>query len=97
MRLVQSPGSAMKLFECQACGHPLYFENTSCGSCGRSLDLKPEASHGRTGSEPVASAHDRRHDNAQVRAKDPARLCATGQGAAAEFIPRSPTIDWLPP
>jgi hypothetical protein len=27
----------MKLFECQACGHPLYFENTSCGSCGRSL------------------------------------------------------------
>jgi hypothetical protein len=27
----------MKLFECQACGQPLYFENTSCESCGRRL------------------------------------------------------------
>ncbi len=27
----------MRLFECQACGQPLYFENTSCESCGRRL------------------------------------------------------------
>ncbi|MCC7271461.1 MAG: putative zinc-binding peptidase [Alphaproteobacteria bacterium] len=27
----------MKLFECQACGQPLYFENTGCESCGRRL------------------------------------------------------------
>ena len=27
----------MKLFECQHCGQPLYFENTKCGSCGRAL------------------------------------------------------------
>src|SRR5258706_13186083 len=27
----------MKLFECQNCGQPLYFENTRCESCGRSL------------------------------------------------------------
>ncbi len=27
----------MKLFECQHCGQPLYFENTLCESCGRRL------------------------------------------------------------
>jgi hypothetical protein len=27
----------MKLFECQACGQPLYFENTLCESCRRRL------------------------------------------------------------
>jgi hypothetical protein len=32
----------MRLFECQACGHPLYFENTSCDSCGRSLGYLPD-------------------------------------------------------
>ena len=31
----------MKLFECQACGQPLYFENTQCGSCGRRLGYHP--------------------------------------------------------
>jgi hypothetical protein len=31
----------MKLFECQNCGNPLYFENTRCQSCGRSLGYLP--------------------------------------------------------
>lgn len=31
----------MKLFECQACGQPLYFENTHCESCGRQLGFLP--------------------------------------------------------
>lgn len=31
----------MKLFECQACGQPLYFENSSCESCGRRLGCVP--------------------------------------------------------
>jgi hypothetical protein len=31
----------MKLFECQACGQPLYFENTRCKSCGRRLGYLP--------------------------------------------------------
>ncbi len=31
----------MKLFECQACGQPLYFENTQCESCGRRLGYLP--------------------------------------------------------
>jgi hypothetical protein len=32
----------MKLFECQNCGQPLYFENTSCESCGLPLGYLPE-------------------------------------------------------
>jgi hypothetical protein len=31
----------MKLFECQNCGQPLYFENTQCVSCGLSLGYLP--------------------------------------------------------
>ena len=33
----------MKLFECLACGQPLYFENTSCESCGRRLGFLPNS------------------------------------------------------
>ena len=32
----------MKLFECQNCGKSLYFENTSCESCGLRLGYLPE-------------------------------------------------------
>jgi len=31
----------MKLFECQHCGQPLYFENTHCEGCGRRLGYLP--------------------------------------------------------
>jgi hypothetical protein len=31
----------MKLFECQNCRQPLYFENTRCESCGRDLGYLP--------------------------------------------------------
>src|SRR5262249_3474188 len=31
----------MKLFECQHCGQPLYFENTHCEGCGRRLGYSP--------------------------------------------------------
>jgi hypothetical protein len=32
----------MKIFECQNCGQPLYFENTRCESCGLALGYLPE-------------------------------------------------------
>ncbi len=32
----------MKLFECQNCGQPLYFENTVCESCGLRLGYIPD-------------------------------------------------------
>ena len=31
----------MRIFECQNCGQPLYFENTRCESCGRGLAICP--------------------------------------------------------
>jgi hypothetical protein len=40
----------MKLFECQNCGQPLYFENTSCESCGLRLGYLP-------GNEIVSALH----------------------------------------
>ena len=32
----------MKLFECQCCGQPLYFENTACLRCGRAIGYLPQ-------------------------------------------------------
>ena len=32
----------MKLFQCQACGNPLYFENVSCLACGHDVGFLPE-------------------------------------------------------
>lgn len=32
----------MKLFECLGCSQPVYFENTTCESCGRRLGYLPE-------------------------------------------------------
>ena len=34
-------GKPMKLFECQNCDQPLYFENTRCESCGLTLGYLP--------------------------------------------------------
>jgi hypothetical protein len=31
----------MKLFECEACGQPLCFENPHCESCGHQLGFTP--------------------------------------------------------
>jgi hypothetical protein len=33
----------VKLFQCQACGQVLHFENTRCESCGRTLGYLPDA------------------------------------------------------
>lgn len=36
------PQLPMKLFACQACGQPFYFENTRCESCGRTLGFQAD-------------------------------------------------------
>jgi hypothetical protein len=40
--LFSNARQAMKLFECQHCGQPLFFENTRCENCGHSLGYLPE-------------------------------------------------------
>ena len=35
----------MKLFECQHCGQPLFFDNKRCESCGYSLGYLPDQRH----------------------------------------------------
>jgi hypothetical protein len=40
--LFSNAGQVMKLFECQHCGQPLFFENTRCENCGHSLGYLPE-------------------------------------------------------
>ena len=37
----------MKLFECQNCGHALYFENTACERCHHKLGYLPETKHSK--------------------------------------------------
>jgi hypothetical protein len=37
-----SSENALKLFQCQNCGQPLYFENTRCERCGLALGYLPE-------------------------------------------------------
>jgi len=47
----------MKLFQCQNCGQPLYFENTRCERCGLSLGYLP-AREAMTALKPHAGAGD---------------------------------------
>ncbi|HOY13587.1 MAG TPA: putative zinc-binding metallopeptidase [Saprospiraceae bacterium] len=35
----------MKVFKCQNCAHPVYFENTKCLQCGSSLGFEYQSSH----------------------------------------------------
>src|SRR5712675_2117981 len=82
---------SMKLFECQNCGHPLYFENTRCESCGLRLGylpareqisaLQPDQERWRALATP--NEHYRFCDNAEyevcnwlVRAGSTERYCA---------------------
>src|ERR1700749_2468078 len=81
----------MKLFECQHCGAPLYFENTRCESCGRSLGylprqgvvtaLEPERSGLRALADPRTAYRlcaNAEHNvcNWLIEAKDPELYCA---------------------
>jgi hypothetical protein len=58
----------MKLFECQNCGQPLYFENTRCESCGLTLGYLParEIVTARCGRMPGCGRHSRRRTDVIV-------------------------------
>ena len=70
----------MKLFECQHCGQPLYFENSSCESCGRRL--------GYLVSEETISALEPNGDlwRALARPDRPYRMCANAVHDACNWL-----------
>jgi len=77
----------MKLFECQACGQPLYFENTHCESCGRRLGFLPHRQE-ITALEP---------DGAQWRPlaepERPVRFCVNAEHDACNWLVPAASAD----
>jgi hypothetical protein len=72
----------MKLFECQACGQPLYFENDGCESCGRSVGFLSDRQ--------VLSALDTgeggRTFDALASPERPVRFCANAEHQACNWL-----------
>lgn len=77
----------MKLFECQHCRQPLYFEGTRCDNCGRSLGYLPDLEV-MTALEPIDQADG--GDGTLWRAlADPMgryRYCANGRHAVCNWL-----------
>ena len=61
----------MQIFECQNCSQPLYFENTSCESCGLQARLSAGAGHHH------GAQGGRRHDGSRWRSPKAAIAIAT--------------------
>src|SRR5438309_7962278 len=73
----------MKLFECQNCGQPLYFENTSCESCGLRLGYLPAQ-------ETVSALQEMRGGwRALAQPKVSYWLCANAQHGVCNWIVRA--------
>jgi len=69
----------MKLFECQACGQPLYFENTQCESCGRRLGYLPRVQE--------VTALERQDGRWRaLAAEEPVRFCANAAYDACNWL-----------
>ncbi len=70
----------MKLFECQHCGQPLYFENIRCESCGRGLGYLPAA-------ETISALEEgKRGFRALAERKGRYRYCANAQLGACNWL-----------
>ena len=80
----------MKLFECQNCGQPLYFENTRCERCGLSLGYLPERET-ITALKPDGSAPNAPQQDWRALADNKAyRYCANGTyGVCNWLVPAS--------
>jgi len=76
-------GWIMKLFECQACGQPLYFENTTCERCRRRLGYLP-AEH-----ELTALESDRDTLVALAAPDDRVRYCANAEYDVCNWLVRA--------
>ena len=70
----------MKLFECQHCGQPLYFENIRCESCGRGLGYLPAA-------ETISALEEgKRGLRALAERKGRYRYCANSQFGTCNWL-----------
>src|SRR5262245_2218135 len=77
----------MKLFECQHCGHPLYFENIRCESCGRSLGYLP-------GKETITALEQAKDAwKALAELKGRYRYCANVQHGVCNWLVRTDSTD----
>jgi hypothetical protein len=70
----------MKLFECQACGQPLYFENNQCESCKRRLGYLPAVQ------EVTALEPDQAAWWALATPQVPVRFCANAEYRACNWL-----------
>ncbi|MBQ0823463.1 putative zinc-binding peptidase [Microvirga sp. HBU67558] len=71
----------MKLFECQACGQPLYFENSRCESCGRRLGYLPSI-------QEISALEPGREGGwtALAQPDTPVRFCANAEHNACNWL-----------
>jgi hypothetical protein len=70
----------MKLFQCQACGQVLYFENTRCERCGRRLGFLPDVAT-LSALEPAGAAW-----APLARGAAPQRFCANAEYDACNWL-----------
>lgn len=86
----------MKLFECLGCGQPLYFENTSCESCGRRLGFLPDSGV-LSALEPAARQDGLEAWQALAAPEGQYRFCCNAQHEACNWLlpaePDGSTID----
>ena len=72
----------MKLFECQNCGQPLYFENTRCESCG----LRPRLSAGQGDRSRALEEGERRLGGRWRTRSGRYRYCANAQHDVCNWL-----------
>ena len=82
----------MKLFECQNCGHPLYFENTRCESCGLLLGYLP-ARETITALQPDDEDKDKDLWRALASPNERYRFCANARYDVCNWLIRAGTSE----
>lgn len=78
----------MKLFECQNCGQPLYFEDTRCESCGLALGYLP-AREAVTALKQDGVQPSRRALGPGAALPRPGGPCSRGLGLGISCVPKT--------
>lgn len=80
----------MKLFECQSCGLPVYFENVVCERCGSALGFRPESAE-LSALAPLEVGLWRALDGSQ----QPVRFCANADRGVCNWLIPAAAADEL--